>query len=53
MKTKPKKRNPTDSTMRNVRAVNERFRVHDLHIKGILLAMLDVQTRLEKLERLK
>lgn len=52
-KKKSKKRAPTDSTIRNVRAANKKFEQIDQHLKAITLDLMDVFKRIDRLEYLK
>lgn len=45
MKTKPKKRKPTDSTMRNVKAANKRIHEHEMRICMLEDLLLNLGSR--------
>ena len=51
-KKKVKKRAPTDSTMRNVRAANDKFKEIDQHLKALTLDMMTIFSRMDYLENI-
>lgn len=49
-KAKPKKRNPTDATLRNVRATAKRLKVLQYWIETHTDAIVELDNRIQKLE---
>lgn len=52
LKKKAKKRKPTDSTVRNVRAANKRFEQMAQRLNALTLDIMSVDSRLNYLENI-